>query len=142
MERVTAAAGHLFVYGTLCSGAGGPMHGRWMRGVRLAGRASIAARLYDAGPYPAAVPSDDPGDRVFGELYAIEADADGLFAALDEYQGTDAAHPALSLFRRETVAAEREDGMRVLAWVYFYNRPTDSLPRVTSGDWLGREPGA
>ena len=138
MEQLTAVASHLFVYGTLRSDAGGPMHARWMRGVRLAGRASIAGRLYDAGPYPAAVPSDDPADRIFGELYAIEADADALLAALDGYEGIDAAHPAHSLFRRDSVAAQWEDGMRVPAWVYFYNRPPGSMPRVTSGDWLRR----
>lgn len=138
MEQLTATAEHLFVYGTLRSDAGGPMHARWMRGVRLVGRASIAGRLYDAGPYPAAILSADPADRVFGELYAIEVGADALLAALDEYEGIDAAHPALSLFRREKVAAERENGMQVPAWVYFYNRPPGPMRRVTSGDWLRR----
>jgi gamma-glutamylcyclotransferase (GGCT)/AIG2-like uncharacterized protein YtfP len=63
--------------------------------------------------------------------------ADALLTAPDEYERADAAHPALSLFRR-LVAAEREDGMRVTAWICFYDRPVDSLPRVTSGDWLRR----
>lgn len=138
MEQLTATPGHLFVYGTLRSDAGGPMHARWMRGVRLVGRASIAGRLYDAGPHPAAIPSDDPADRVLGELYAIDADDDALLAALDEYEAIDAAHPAFSLFRRDAVAAECEDGIRFPAWVYFYNRPPGPMPRVTSGDWLRR----
>jgi gamma-glutamylcyclotransferase (GGCT)/AIG2-like uncharacterized protein YtfP len=130
---------HLFVYGTLRSDAGGPMHARLMRDVRLVGRASIAGRLYDAGRYPAAVPSGDANERIAGELYTIDADAaDALFAALDEYEGVDAAHPAASLFVRRTVEAVQEDGMTVAAWVYFYNRTTDRLPRVTSGDWLAR----
>lgn len=137
MEQLTAS--HLFVYGTLRSDAGGAMHNRLMRGVRRLGPASIPGRLYDAGRYPAAVPSDDPADRINGELYAIDADAgDALLAPLDVYEGVDAAHPALSLFRRSVVAAEQEDGMRVPAWVYFYNRRVDSLPRVTSGDWTGQ----
>jgi gamma-glutamylcyclotransferase (GGCT)/AIG2-like uncharacterized protein YtfP len=133
------AASHLFVYGTLRSDAGGAMHDRLMRGVRRVGPASIRGRLYDAGRYPAAVASDDPAERVTGELYAVDVDAaDALLAALDAYEGVDAAHPALSLFRRSVVAAEREDGMRVPAWVYFWNRPVDLLPRVSSGDWLRR----
>ena len=137
MELLTAS--HLFVYGTLRSDAGGAMHDRLMRGVRSLGRASIAGRLYDAGRYPAAVLSDHPAERINGELYAIDADAAGaLLAALDAYEGVDAAHPALSLFRRSVVAAEREDGMRIPSWVYFYNRRVDSLPRVTSGDWPGQ----
>ena len=73
MEPRTAS--HLFVYGTLRSKAGGPMHAWLMRGVRRVAPASIRGRLYDAGRYPAAVASDDAADRITGELYAIDADA-------------------------------------------------------------------
>lgn len=59
---------HLFVYGTLRADAGGPAHARLMRGVRRVGRATIAGVLYDAGRYPAAVPSAHPGERITGEL--------------------------------------------------------------------------
>lgn len=139
MEPPSPIAAHLFVYGTLRSDAGGAMHGRLMRGVRLVGPASIRGRLYDAGRYPAALPSDHPADRIAGELYAIDAGAaDALLAALDEYEGVNAAHPARSLFRRQIAAAERGDGMGVPAWVYFYNPSIGALPRVTSGDWLRR----
>jgi gamma-glutamylcyclotransferase (GGCT)/AIG2-like uncharacterized protein YtfP len=139
---VTEAITHLFVYGTLRSDVGGPAQARLMEGLRLAGPATIAGRLHDAGWHPAAVPSTDSADRITGELYAFDADAaPALLAALDEYEGIDAAHPALSPFRREQVAAEGEGGMRVPAWVYFYNRPVDSMPRVTSGDWLRRASG-
>jgi gamma-glutamylcyclotransferase (GGCT)/AIG2-like uncharacterized protein YtfP len=139
MEQLTATPGHLFVYGTLRSGAGGALQAGLMRRLRLAGPATIRGRLYDAGWHPAAVPSADPGDRITGELWAFDADSsEALLAALDEYEGIDAAHPDLSLFRRTNVAAEREDGMRVPAWVYVYNQPVESLPRITSGDWQRR----
>jgi gamma-glutamylcyclotransferase (GGCT)/AIG2-like uncharacterized protein YtfP len=139
MDQPTTPPGHLFVYGTLRSDASGAMHARLMRGVRRMGPASILGRLYDAGRYPAAIASDDAADHITGELYAIDATAaDRLLTTLDAYEGIDNANPALSLFRRTIVAAEREGGMRVPAWVYLYNRPIDSLPRVTSGDWLRR----
>lgn len=129
---------HLFVYGTLRSDAGGEMHQRLMRGVRFAGRASIGGRMYDHGWHPSAVPSTDPAERITGELYAIDADAgDALLAALDEYEGYDAAHPASSPFVRRAVEAAREDGTRVMTWVYFCNEPVDGLPRIASGDWIG-----
>lgn len=133
-----ADANHLFVYGTLRSDVAGPAQRRLMEGLRLVGRASVAGRLHDAGWYPAAVESGDAADRITGELYAIEGDADARMAALDEYEGVDAAHPDLSLFRRRVVTAERGDGMRVPAWVYFYNRAADAMPRVPCGDWLRR----
>lgn len=69
----------------------------------------------------------------------MDADAaEALLAALDEYEGVDAAHPARSLFVRRVTETEREDGMRVAAWVYVYNRPVEGLTRVVSGDWLRR----
>lgn len=128
---------HLFVYGTLRSDAGGEMHARLMRGVRFAGRASIAGRMYDAGWHPSAVPSTDPAERVHGELYGMEAEsAEALLAALDEYEGIDPAHPAASPFVRVAVEAAREDGMRTMTWVYLCNEPVDGLRRIPSGDWI------
>ena len=50
----------------------------------------------------------------------------------------DAAHPAASLFLRRIAEAVRDGGMRVDVCGYFYDRPADSLPRVTSGGWLRR----
>ncbi len=115
------------------------MHQRLMRGVRFAGRASIGGRMYDNGWHPSAVPSADPAERIFGELYAIDPSAaDALLATLDEYEGYDAAHPASSPFVRQAVEAVGEDGTLVMAWVYFCNEPVDGLPRITSGDWLAR----
>lgn len=131
--------GHLFVYGTLRADAGGPAHALLMRGVRCVGRATITGVLYDAGRSPAAVPSDSARERITGELYAVDAGgAEALLAALDDYEGVDAAHPDRSLFARRVAQAEREDGMCVPAWVYFYNRPVDGLPSVGGGDWLRR----
>lgn len=140
---MTAHPEHLFVYGTLRSDAGGAAHGRFMRGMRRVGRASIAGRLYDAGWYPAAVPSDDPDERIAGELYAMDADAaDGLLAALDAYEGCHADAPDESLFVRRIVQAAGEGGDRRAAWAYFFSRPVGGLPRVASGDWICRERGA
>ena len=131
---------HLFVYGTLRAVAAGSAHARLMRGVRRVGRAAIGGVLYDAGRYPAAVPSAHPADRIAGELYVVSAGAaDALLAALDDYEGYDADAPDESLFVRRIVQAAGEDGRCAAAWAYFYNRPVDGLPRVVSGDWL---PGA
>lgn len=127
---------YLFVYGTLRSGARGPAQERLMRGLRLVGRASIPGRVYDTGPYPVGTPPVNDADRIVGELYAMDADADALLAALDEYEGIDAAHPDDSLFMRLAVDAMRDDGTRTPTWVYLFNGSTDGLPRVPSGDWL------
>lgn len=136
---MTADPHHLFVYGTLRSDVAGPAQAELMRGLRLVGRASIPGRLYHAGWHPAAVPADHVSERITGELWEMDADgAAGLLAALDAYEGVDAAHPDRSLFVRRAVTAEREDGTRVPTWVYFFNEPVHSLPRIPSGDWLRR----
>lgn len=130
---------HLFVYGTLRSDAAGPAQAELMRGLRLVGRATIPGRLHDAGWHPAAVPSDDPADRITGELWAMEPDAAaGLLAALDAYEGIDADAPDESLFVRHIVNAAGEDGAVTATWVYFFNGAVDSMPRISSGDWLRR----
>lgn len=127
----------LFVYGTLRSDAKSAAHHHWMRGARLVGAATVAGRLYHAGRYPAAVPSDDSTDRIAGELYAIEADrADDLLAALDRYEGYDAEEPEASLFVRAVTDVTTLDGDATQAWIYWFARPIAHLPRVRSGDWL------
>lgn len=145
---------HVFVYGTLRQGGGAPPELRRLleRGSRFVGVGHIAARLHDAGAFPAAVP--DPAARVRGELYALEEPEDAL-ARLDRYE---AASPALGpgrLFRRRLVEVsllegppadgvrapgpeERNGRRRLTAWTYFYDRPVDGLPVVFSGDWTRR----
>ena len=93
-------------------------------GWRVAGEGSVQGRLYDAGEYPAVVPSDDARDRVAGIL--IELDDPGpALKRLDTYEGVDAG-----LYRRELVAVERSGGTVVDAWVYVYRRSVQGLPRI------------
>lgn len=128
---------HVFVYGTLRSDAKSAAHQQWMRGARLVGPATVPGCLYHAGRYPAAIPSDDPADRITGELYAIEPDrAEDLLAALDGYEGYDAEAPEASLFVRAVTDVTTPDGNTAQAWIYWFARRTAHLPRVRSGDWL------
>lgn len=156
---------HIFVYGTLRRGGGAPPELRRLLvdGSRFVGLGHIAARLHDAGAFPAAVP--DPVGRVRGELYAL-GDPDDALQRLDRYEGASPVLGAGRLFRRGLVevtllqgeAAGRRAGReeagggprparaaarngrprRLTAWTYFYDRPVDGLPLVFSGDWTRR----
>lgn len=128
---------HLFVYGTLRSDADGPMHRLIARGALRVGAATVAGRLYDVGPYPAAVPSA-AGDRIRGELLALLLPASRLLAALDAYEGFNPAEPAASLYVRARATIRRDSGEEAEAWIYWYARPVDGLARIGSGDWLRR----
>jgi gamma-glutamylcyclotransferase (GGCT)/AIG2-like uncharacterized protein YtfP len=122
----------VFFYGTLMSG----FRRQGRTGVddqlKAIGRGSIAAALFDLGLYPAAIPSDS---RVKGELHQM-LDVDHVLAVLDEIEGYSVSDPFTSLYTREQTSVSLDDGSVVNAWVYFYNAPLGSAPRIESGDYL------
>ena len=108
------------------------------RGRRL-GAATLRGILLDVGPYPAAVPSADAGDRIVGELIELDPHrAAETLAALDAYEGCpDGDHqPALYLRSRETVQGAAGEPLE--AWVWFWNRSPQGLARIEGGDWIRR----
>lgn len=120
----------VFVYGSLRRG--GSAHARLRSAGRWVGPASIAGRLYDLGPYPAARPARHPRERVRGELYRLTRLA--ALAALDAYEGCDPAGSAAPEYRREAVPVECA-GRRHRAWVYWYARPLRGARRLPHGVW-------
>ena len=118
----------LFVYGSLRTGAGGPMHATLAAGARRLGMARVSGRLFVVDWYPGVVLGDC--EWVHGELWAIE-DAT-LLAVLDDYEGCERE------FVRTRALVHADDGTAREAWVYAYARPTDGLAAVPSGDWLAR----
>lgn len=125
----------LFVYGTLRRGLGGDMHALLAKHARLLGRAIYQGRLYIVTHYPGVIPSDDPEDRVEGEVYAI-AQPEILIPLLDHYEecGPDFAAPTEYIRQRQPV--RMQNGDTCVAWVYLYNYPTHALKRIESGDYL------
>lgn len=101
--------------------------------LRFRGRGTIRARLFDLGPFPAAVPA--PDSRVRGELFEFD-DAGHVLAALDEVEGCEPADPDASLYVRRVVPVLLDDGSNLDAWVYFYNAPLGQAPVIPSGDYL------
>jgi gamma-glutamylcyclotransferase (GGCT)/AIG2-like uncharacterized protein YtfP len=112
----------LFVYGTLRSGsAAAAARALRTHAVRV-GTGSIGARLLDLGAYPGAVPSDDPADRVAGEVWTIAVGAETeILRLLDDYEGC--TPKATRLFRRARTDVRCDDGRTRRAWVYYYARP-------------------
>lgn len=130
-------APYLFVYGTLRREADHPMARLLAASSDHIGVARFQGRLFRVSWYPCVVPSDDERDRVLGDVFEIHADAaDSLFNTLDEYEGTktDGSHPPY--YRRERRPVTFDDGRTVVAWIYLFNRPTDRLERIESGDFL------
>jgi len=128
---------HLFVYGTLRRDAKHEMYHLLARHAGFVGDGVFQGRLFDLGDYPGATPSDDPSDQVRGEVYALQ-DADRVLAALDVYEGCIPDKLSPTEFRREIVEITLDAGMKESAHIYLYNKGTDGLPCIVSGDYFRR----
>jgi gamma-glutamylcyclotransferase (GGCT)/AIG2-like uncharacterized protein YtfP len=110
---------------------------RLRAGARFVGEATIGGRIYDLGAYPAAAPSADPGDRVFGEVYALPPHP-ALLGYLDRYEGCAEDAPAPRLYRRAQAQALLRIGGALRVWVYFVNVEPPAARRIASGRYLPR----
>lgn len=128
---------YLFVYGTLRTDVGHPMHRVLIASADLAGEATFRGRLYDLGRYPAAVPDDTGRWHVLGELYRM-GNPEPLLHALDEYEGCAPEDPQPRQYRRELQPVLMQGGASVEAWIYLYNRPLGAARQIVSGDYLSR----
>ena len=104
----------LFVYGTLMPGfANFRLIERYVRSARPG---TVQGILVDLGSFPALIPGDG---RVRGVLLAVDAEALTITDHIEGY------HPdrGQSLYVREMVEIELDDGNVVEAWTYFFAHP-------------------
>jgi gamma-glutamylcyclotransferase (GGCT)/AIG2-like uncharacterized protein YtfP len=132
---------HLFVYGTLMSGAGHPMGARLGREGRLVGPALIVGRLFDLGRYPALVETGPDDGHVHGEVYALSNPAEA-FRWLDRYEGIVPGREAQSDYTRVERTAQLDAGGAITTWVYLYRAPLEGAAVIESGRWLPRQVGS
>ena len=93
----------VFFYGTLRTGFNRTTRAGIDAFLKFSGRASINAKLFDLGIYPAAVPASDA--RVWGEVFEI-SDPPKVLAALDRIEGHRPAEPERSLYNRVRVCRD------------------------------------
>lgn len=129
---------HIFVYGTLRRGRH-EMARLLAEEAVEAGQGTIQARLFLVDDYPGVELSGDSRTVACGEVYRL-VDEETILAALDDYEGFDPGDPVGSLFVRRVVPVRLSDGTVLPAWVYVYNRPTEGLPEIASGDFHGVRP--
>src|SRR2546422_685375 len=87
----------LFVYGTLLPGHAPSEMTAVCRRLRHIGPATVRGRLYDLGPFPAAV-LEDSNSSLRGEL--VEVDYHDTWRELDLYEGCPRPGEGDGLFRR------------------------------------------
>jgi len=129
---------HLFVYGTLMSGAVGALgkaqRERLQRESRSLGAATMAgARLYDLGRYPGLVESGEASDFVHGEVVTLTNPA-RTFLWLDAYEDVIPDKPDASDYARlqRTV---RLASAEISAWVYVFLKDVARRRAIASGRW-------
>ncbi len=93
--------------------------------------------MFDAGGYPAAVPANQPGQRVYGEVYRIPSQA--VLRALDTFEGCTSEPDIDDEYHRRLARVRLCDGREVECWVYFYAHSVANLPRIISGDFTCRQ---
>lgn len=115
------------VYGTLKHGHG---NHRLLSSNTLVGTAWLKGwTMYDLGAFPAVMPSEDPTDDIWCEVYEGLTDAE--FERLDGLEG----YPHL-YNRKQVSVCGHED-----VWVYYMDNSTNRYgvvdrPKVTNGIWV------
>lgn len=125
---------YVFVYGTLRAGEINDINVAAARNAierpRLLGRAAVAGRLFDFGPYPGLV-ADAGAAPVIGDVYEID---DALVPVLDEIEEVYPGVPGL--FLAEQVEVEVEG--RQMACLFYPVVPERAFkrPEIHCGDWV------
>jgi gamma-glutamylcyclotransferase (GGCT)/AIG2-like uncharacterized protein YtfP len=125
---------YFFVYGTLRQSKRSAMSHWLAKNGRCIGGARFQGKLFMVAHYPGAVDSDAHNAWVHGEVYELPNQA-SIWQYVDDYEGCGPQSAQPPLYRRERKTVILQDGTPVDAWVYLYNRPTDGLPEIPSGEF-------
>lgn len=125
----------IFVYGTLRKGADTAMSQVLARHCEYYADGYMQGKLYEINGYPGAVESDNPEDKVYGELYRI-IDRGVVLLQLDEYEECTNQYPVPHEYSRKKLPIALTGDGSVMAWVYVFNHSIANLVPITSGDYL------
>lgn len=126
---------HIFVYGTLRQDFNNDNCSILIRYADFIDKAAFQGKLYKIDYYPGVVPSDNPSDLVQGEVYRLNV-CEFALVELDKYEECGTGFDEPTEYVREIHFVRLCSGEMIPAWVYVYNRPTDGLGRLPSGDFL------
>ncbi|HVC94604.1 MAG TPA: gamma-glutamylcyclotransferase family protein [Pirellulales bacterium] len=129
---------YLFVYGTLTPSLAPAVIKPIVMKLRPIGPGSVAGRLYDLGPYPAAIFDAAASTRIFGEVFVFpEADPEAM-RRIDEYEGFDPGDLSRSLYVRTRQCVTVADGSDLNCWAYQYNRDVTHARLLANGNYAKR----
>jgi len=135
MNKFRMNNNYLFVYGTLLSATNSEMFQLLAKQANFVGTASYQGKLYKIDDYPGVVPSKNKTDLVQGEVYQLH-DADFILQQLDDYEECGPSYLQPTEYVRELCEVRLQNDQIIQAWLYRYNRPTDTLELLPSGDFI------
>lgn len=121
----------LFVYGTLRRGSRHPWAAKLAASATCLGEARYNGRLYRITHYPGVVPSTQPDELVYGDVFELRDPE--ILAALDAYEGCSPDDAEPTQYLRKLQQMTLADGAVVEAWMYVYNWPLENRERIKSG---------
>jgi gamma-glutamylcyclotransferase (GGCT)/AIG2-like uncharacterized protein YtfP len=125
---------YLFLYGTLLPGNPHSKSLPVLRRLKPVGSATVRGRLYDFGDYPGALVDPAAKTLIKGTLFKLPNN-DEVLKALDEYEEFDSRNKKSSLFVRMQADATLDDGRRLPAWLYVYNRNPRKGRLIADGEY-------
>jgi len=127
---------YLFVYGTLRRCSDNDMRKLLELDAEFLSCAWFNGKLFKVTYYPCAIPSVDPSDRVYGELYRLKSPK-YILEKLDDYEECSDKYPDPKEYIRESKLVHASTGDSIRAWIYIYNRSVEGLVQIMSGDFFG-----
>jgi gamma-glutamylcyclotransferase (GGCT)/AIG2-like uncharacterized protein YtfP len=126
----------IFVYGTLRQQTGTSMHHVLTSSCEYISDGYMQGKLYEVNGYPGAIESDQPDDKVHGELYKIVNSL--VLHQLDDYEECTDQHPTPHEYIRKKLSISVTSNGDISAWVYVFNHDVSNLLRIESGDYLSK----
>lgn len=124
----------LFVYGSLRSDISDSMHTLLHDACVYQSDGYFHGKLYHIGDYPGAVTSDDPTQKVYGQIFQI-ANPKLLFKCLDHYEECSPEFSKPYEFVRTQVDVIAPGNKTKRCWCYLYNHDTTPHAQIHSGDY-------
>lgn len=122
---------YLFIYGTLIPELAPKEIAPAVRKLEYVGDGSVSGTLYDLGDYPGIKLEPATRRRVRGRLFRVPSDED--LKKLDEFEEYNPRRPRSSLYTRKLVNVRLDNGKKVRAWIYEYNRSPASKNMIKNG---------
>lgn len=126
---------YLFVYGTLRKALKHPLLKVLNKYAFFVDNGVCQGKLLNLGKYPGTIPSENSGDVVYGEVYGLK-DPEVILNILDRYEGCSPEVPQPTEFIRQSENILLSTGLRLQAWMYFYNLSAEQYEAIPDGDYV------